>query len=255
MIISGEYPVCEFDTSREAIIKAENPLKEDLPEKCVITFFRKELEAFAREHGLAVLGYLHSEVLDAPIYEYRNGAERICITMPFSAAPGAACTLEELRAMGCKTFVVCGAAGALVKGSRVGEIIIPVSAVRDEGTSYQYVPPSPEISCHKPVLEKTKAILTEMHVPFVTGKTWTTDGFYRETPDRIARRRAEGCVTVEMEAAAFFAVSQYYDLPLVQLLYAGDDVSGAAWDARGWNTQKSIRANLLQCAVELILRL
>ena len=75
---------------------------------------------------------------------------------------------------------------------------------------------------------------------------------YRETPDIIKQRRSEGCVTVEMETAAFFAVSKYYDIPLIQLLYAGDDVSGDSWDSRNWNTQKSIRANLIQCAVDII---
>ena len=71
----------------------------------------------------------------------------------------------------------------------------------------------------------------------------------------IEQRRNEGCVTVEMEVAAFFAVSKYYGIPLVQLLYAGDDVSGSTWDSRNWNEQKSIRANLIQCAVELIKQL
>lgn len=94
-----------------------------------------------------------------------------------------------------------------------------------------------------------------MGIPFVTGKTWTTDAMYRETPDMIELRRNEGCLTVEMETAAFFAVSKFYDIPLVQLLYAGDDVSGAAWDSRGWNKQKNIRANLIDCSVELIKRL
>ena len=55
-----------------------------------------------------------------------------------------------------------------------------------------------------------------------------------------------------MEAAAFFAVSQYYDIPLVQLLYIGDDVSGEEWDSRNWNTQKKIRDSLLSYAVEII---
>ena len=55
-----------------------------------------------------------------------------------------------------------------------------------------------------------------------------------------------------MEAAAFFAVSRYYDLPLAQLLYAGDDVSGAAWDARGWDRRHGVRANLLRTALELM---
>lgn len=52
---------------------------------------------------------------------------------------------------------------------------------------------------------------------------------YRETPEMIAQRRKEGCITVEMETAAFFAVSKYYGISLAQLLYTGDDVSGEQW--------------------------
>ena len=172
--------------------------------------------------------------------------------MPFSTAPGAAGTIEELHAMGCETFVVCGAAGALTQGSTLGEIILPASAIRDEGTSFHYIAPSREISCHKEALEKAQRALSEMGVPFVLGKTWTTDAMYRETPEMIARRRDEGCVTVEMETAAFFAVAKYYNIPLVQLLYVGDDVSGTAWDPRGWNTQKTVRASLIDCCIELV---
>ena len=255
MIISHDYPVCEYDTSIEPIIEPTDFLKKCLHEKCVITFFRKELEQFVSEHNLSIIGHLRSEVLDIPIYGYQSENEHLCITMPFCTAPGAASTIEELHAMGCNKFVVCGGAGALVKGSKVGEIIIPTSAVRDEGTSYHYVEPSREITCHEATVAAAVSILTEMGVPFTTGKTWTTDAIYRETPDVIGRRCNEGCVTVEMEAAAFFAVSKYYGIPLVQLLYAGDDVSGSTWDSRNWNEQKSIRANLIQCAVELIKQL
>lgn len=94
-----------------------------------------------------------------------------------------------------------------------------------------------------------------MGVPFKTGKTWTSDAIYRETPDMIERRRSEGCITVEMEAAAFFAVSHYYHIPLAQLLYAGDDVSGEEWDSRNWNTQKNIRYELLRIAIEIVKKL
>lgn len=255
MIIKNSYPICEYDTSRASIIAPKDFLKKCLPEKCVITFFRKELEQLVREKGLNTIGYLKSEVLDIPIYEYEDCGQRLCITMPFLTAPGAAATIEELHAMGCEKFVICGGAGALNRGSKVGDIIVPVAAVRDEGTSYHYVEPGREIEGHKQTLEAAAAILTEMGIPFVTGKTWTTDAMYRETPDMIELRRNEGCLTVEMETAAFFAVSKFYDIPLVQLLYAGDDVSGAAWDSRGWNKQKNIRANLIDCSVELIKRL
>ncbi|MBQ8280300.1 MAG: nucleoside phosphorylase [Roseburia sp.] len=252
MIIENQYPVCEYDTNREPIIKPIDFLKKCLPEKCVITFFRKELNEFVEENNLTAIAYLHSEVLDIPIYEYTYGTEKLCITMPFSTAPGAAVTIEELYAMGCEKFIICGGAGALTEGSKVGEIIVPVSAVRDEGTSYHYLEPSREVEGHKDALECIMSGLKEMGIPFVTGKTWTTDAMYRETPDMIERRRNEGCITVEMETAAFFAVSKYYDIPLAQLLYAGDDVSGETWDSRNWNTQKNVRANMIACAVELV---
>ena len=255
MIVKNQYPICEFDTNDKPIIHPANFLKKRLPEKCVITYLGKELERFAEENRLPVIGYLKSEVFDIPIYEYANDADRICITMALCGGPGAAVALEELHAMGCGKFLVCGGAGALTDGSKVGEIIVPISAVRDEGTSYHYLKPSREIECHKETVEKVVSYLEEMEIPFRTGKTWTTDAIYRETPDMIERRRNEGCVTVEMEAAAFFAVSQYYHIPLAQLLYAGDDVSGEEWDSRNWNTQKHIRYELLCTAIEIIKKL
>lgn len=91
-----------------------------------------------------------------------------------------------------------------------------------------------------------------MSTTYPKGKTWTTDAMYRETPDMIELRRSEGCITVEMEAAAFFAVSEYYDIPLAQLLYAGDDVSGETWDARDWNHKKNVRSNMILTAIQLM---
>ena len=255
MILKNEYPICEFDTGKNPIIQPADFLAESLPERCVITFFRKELDRFAQENHLPVIGSLHSEVFDIPVYEYAYGEEKLCITMAFCGGPGAAVTLEELHAMGCKKFIICGGAGALTTDSKVGEIIVPVSAVRDEGTSYHYLEPSREIECHKEAVETVVSCLKQMGIPFTTGKTWTNDAIYRETPDMIALRRSEGCITVEMEAAAFFAVSQYYQIPLAQLLYAGDDVSGEAWDSRNWNMQENIRYQLISCAVEVVKKL
>lgn len=252
MIMKHSYPICEYDTSRDPIIKPTDFLTKTLPSKCVITFFRKELEQLVKERELPVVGYLHSEVLDIPIYEYKTSTESICVTMPFSTAPGAAGTIEELHAMGCERFIICGGAGSIKRDSKVGEIIVPVTAVRDEGTSYHYLEPSREVACHQASIDYVIAGLEKLGIPYTTGKTWTTDAMYRETPEMIATRREEGCVTVEMEAAAFFAVSRYYDIPLAQLLYAGDDVSGERWDARNWNKQMNVRANMIRIALQLM---
>ena len=71
----------------------------------------------------------------------------------------------------------------------------------------------------------------------------------------MARRVAEGCLTVEMEAAAFFAVAAFRGVSFGQLLYAGDDLSGEAWDARGWETHASGRELLFRLAAEAVLEL
>ena len=252
MIIMNEYPVCEYDTSRNPIIKPTDFLEKTLPSKCVITFFQKELNQFVEEKNLPVIGHLHSEVLDIPIYEYNISKERICITMPFSTAPGATGTIEELHAMGCNKFIICGGAGSIEKDSRVGEIIVPVAAVRDEGTSYHYLEPSREVECHKATADFIISGLERLGIPYTVGKTWTTDAMYREPPEMIELRRKEGYITVEMETAAFFAVSKYYDIPLAQLLYAGDDVSGEKWDNRNWDSQRNVRANMIFTAIKLM---
>ena len=92
-------------------------------------------------------------------------------------------------------------------------------------------------------------------VPFIAGRTWTTDAPYRETPGKIAARRQEGCLTVEMEAAALAAVASFRGVPLAQVLYGGDDLSGQSWDHRSWQSQAEVRDNLLDLAATAALRL
>jgi hypothetical protein len=105
----------------------------------------------------------------------------------------------------------------------------------------------------KGILDLARRKLEDHHVPYVTGKTWTTDGLYRETRGKLERRVAEGCLTVEMEAAAFFAVAAFRGATFGQLLYAGDDLSGDAWDNRGWDSHASGRELLFRIAAEACL--
>ena len=126
--------------------------------------------------------------------------------------------------------------------------------MRDEGTSYHYLPPSREVAADPACVAVVETILQRHGQDYVAGKTWTTDAFFRETPARIRRRRDEGCIVVEMEAAAFFAVAQFRGVRFAQLLYAGDDLSGSEWDARNWTTH-SVRETLFWLAAETCLAL
>ena len=167
----------------------------------------------------------------------------------------AAALLEEAIAKGGRTFVACGGAGVLNREVAVGHLVVPSSAVRDEGTSYHYAPPAREAYVSARVVRTIERVLTRHKVPYVVGKTWTTDAFYRETPGKVALRKQEGCLTVEMEAAAFFAVADFRDVTFGQILYGGDDVSGETWDSRRWNERTSVREKLFWLAAEACLEL
>jgi purine-nucleoside phosphorylase len=90
-------------------------------------------------------------------------------------------------------------------------------------------------------------------VGYTLVKTWTTDGIYRETRARMSRRRDEGCTAVEMEAAALFAVAQFRNVTLGQILYGGDNLDASQWDSRGWQDRWSIREMLVELAAEACL--
>ena len=104
-------------------------------------------------------------------------------------------------------------------------------------------------------VDAIRATLLRHAVPFVEGATWTTDALYRETRGKVERRVAEGCLTVEMEAAAFFAVASFRGVAFGQLLYAGDDLSGAGWEGRGWDEHLEGRELLFRLAAEAVLAL
>lgn len=95
--------------------------------------------------------------------------------------------------------------------------------------------------------------LTSRGVPHHLGKAWTTDAPYRETPDIIAKRKEEGCLVVEMEAASMMAVAQFRDVIFGQVLYGGDDLSSAEWDNRGWQSRQEVRESLFWLSADACL--
>ena len=156
---------------------------------------------------------------------------------------------------GCRKFVVVGCAGALSPKLKPGHLVVPTSAVRDEGTSYHYLPASRTVGPTPRAVRAVARTLRANRMPFVFGKTWTTDAFYRETRAKVCARRAEGCLTVEMEASAFFAVAKFRRVQLAQILYVWDELSADEWKVQeGWGEEK-LRRKLFDVAGEAVLKL
>ena len=158
-------------------------------------------------------------------------------------------------AHGCHKFIVCGGCGVLEKEIAVGHLIVVSGAVRDEGTSYHYLPPSREVTANPQGVAALETALKQKGLPYLTGKTWTTDAPYRETSAKVALRKNEGCLTVEMEAASLMAVAEFRKVILGQVLYGGDDLSGEEWSDRDWVERYDIRENLFWLAAEACLSL
>jgi len=252
----GDAPILEFDPSPAAVIEPNEIIDPiDIAPHVVLCFFQDVIERVIAEHGGRQIDVLVSEIGQNPVYELTYGGERLTVVHPGVGAPLAAAFVEELIARGCRWFVACGGAGVLVPELTLGHVIVPTAAVRDEGTSYHYLPAGRTVAPTTDALAAIVATLDRHHVPHVEGVTWTTDALYRETRAKMAARVAEGCLTVEMEAAAFFAVARFREVSFGQLLYAGDDLSGDAWDQRGWDGHAEGRELLFRLAAEAVLAL
>lgn len=256
MFEKKEFPILEFDVSRNAKIEPSKIIEQiNVPDFCVISFFSDIIDEMAVMNSYKHITNFRTSTMSVPIYETTYNNQRIAITKGFLGAAGSAGQLEELIALGFTKFIVCGGAGVLQKGVQVGKLVIPDSAVRDEGTSYHYIEPSREISVNSYALQVIEMQLQKDDIPYIKAKTWTTDAFYRETDNKISMRVSEGCVTVEMEAAAFFAVSQFRNVVLGQIIYGGDDLSGIEWDSRQETSRTDIRKNLIELSMKICLQL
>lgn len=249
-------PLLEFDGAVPALIEPGVHVRaRDVPPACVVTFFGDSVRRLIEGGRATVITQNAWEDGPHPLLEMQHEGRRVAVLHSGVGAPLAAGLLEEVIAMGCRAFVVCGGAGALLPEVTLGHVVVVESALRDEGTSHHYLAASRYVDADPAAVSVVTGTLAERGVPFITGRTWTTDAPYRETPGKIASRRQEGCVTVEMEAAALAAVASFRGVPLAQLLYGGDDLSGESWDHRSWQTQAEVRDNLLDLAATAALRL
>ncbi len=254
--MQNNIPLLDFDPTKEAIIEPTKIIKRrDIPQRVVLCFFREVIEKAREELKMEALKPVKSEMGGIPVYAGRYKGEEIAVAAAAVGAPLAAGAFEEIIARGGKKFIACGGAGVLDSSIASGDIVVPTSALRDEGTSYHYLPSDRNAYPSEKAVEAIVQTLEEQKVSYVKGKTWTTDAFYRETPKRVAKRKEQGCITVEMEASALFAVAEFRGVEIGQLLYGGDDVSGIEWDRRGFGEHIPARESLFWLAMEACIRL
>lgn len=249
-------PLSEHDATVPAFIEPSEQIgRRDVPEACVVTFFGDVVDRLVEHRGARVLVENRWEDGPHPLLEIEHEGQRLAVLRSGVGAPLAGALLEEVIAAGCRSFVACGGAGSLHADLTLGHVVVVSAALRDEGTSFHYLPPSRRVEADADARRVLEAVLAERGVPFVSGPTWTTDAPYRETPGKVAARRDEGCLTVEMEAAALIAVARFRGVRLAQVVYCGDDLSGSTWDHRSWQSRADVREDLFDLSATAALAL
>jgi uridine phosphorylase len=166
------------------------------------------------------------------VYRGSAGEGRVTIARTPLGAPGCVALAEELVAFGTKQILFMGYCGSLQPGVRAGDIILPDSAIREEGTSYHYLPPEVAVQPHQEILGVIRDCLQRKKIAYHHGKIWTIDAIYRETKGKVKQYQAQGVLGVEMELAALFAFGMARQVAVGGLLVVADELSVGKWRPR-----------------------
>jgi uridine phosphorylase len=134
-------------------------------------------------------------------------------------APFAVLIAEELFASGCRLLLSVTSAGQITPSGRPPYFVIIDRALRDEGTSYHYAPPSEYAEADTALVATAVEALKGTEQRVLVGSSWTTDAPFRETADAIAAARSKGVLAVEMEAAALYAFARAAGVPVLCLAH------------------------------------
>lgn len=222
-----------FDATGEEMIRPDQTVSkpDHFPEVLVSGFSRSVTNLAAQLPGAVQIDTLRAG-MELPIIAVRRGGKSIGVYQSLIGGAASAGMLEEVLAKGAKKVVFYGSCCALDESMTAGRVMAPTAAFRDEGTSYHYLPASDGDFVEVPTAGRLGELLDELGVPYLYGKTWTTDAIYRETKTNAARRLQQGCLTVEMECASLMAVAQRRGAEVYQFLYAADSLSGSRWNPR-----------------------
>lgn len=199
-----DVPLLEDDSGSPGVIEPWQMAPEgiDMPQRAVLCFFADVLrDIVAVRPEARQVTALTSEAGTSPVWEIELAGKRLAVLQPGVGAPWAAASLDEIVAMGCRRVITCGAAGALTPELVLGHAVVVDSAVRDEGTSYHYLPPDRVVHAAEAPVRSTAKALADAGIPHTVGRSWSTDAIYREARERVRQRVDEGCVVVETTRA------------------------------------------------------
>jgi uridine phosphorylase len=146
-------------------------------------------------------------------------------------APALTSIAEEMMAWGTKRVVIMSLAGGLQPDLQPGSIVLCNRAIRDEGTSYHYLPPAKDVEASATLITAISKMLESRDLAHLIGTTWSTDAPYRETREEAEQFQSEGIKAVDMESAGLFAAAKVRSIEAASAFVIGDSLAGPRWSA------------------------
>lgn len=193
--------------------KQKNLIEGAVPEICVLDPDGDLVDYVRAAH--AARRCPHWACFHTDLWEWESGGGRFGIVGRAVGASFAVLIAEQLFVSGCKLLISIASAGEIAEGLPKPSYMVIERALRDEGTSYHYLPAEPFIAADARLLDLVADVAASTNIPLGRGASWTTDAPFRETAASIAERRAQGIHTVEMEAAALLAFAKAKAAPVI----------------------------------------
>ncbi|HEO6466025.1 TPA: nucleoside phosphorylase [Streptococcus agalactiae] len=231
-----------FDNSRKAIINPEDinsPIK-GFPKTVITCFARETFNRILEELPHREIARTSVANLEIPIYELEFKEQKIGFFNAYVGASACVAILEDIIVFGMENLIVFGTCGVLDSSIEETSIIIPRSAIRDEGISFHYSEASSEIAVNTKFHEEFKSFLDRQAVSYTEGKVWTTDGIYRETVDKMLEHKRNGAICVDMECSAIAALSKFRNINHFQFFYSADNLDAEVWEARSLGNSEDL---------------
>lgn len=241
-----KFPLLEYDAAQDAVLTpGHEGISTTFPQSCVFAFLGEHIDIYAKEQYCEILDLFVSNTKSFPVYLITHKGHEFCMCQAPVGAPAAVQIMDWLIAHGVKRIISTGTCGALAELPE-NEFLVPAKALRDEGTSYHYLPAARYIETDADIRRIIEQCFRRKNLPYRECVTWTTDGFFRETRAKVRARRADGCDVVEMECAALAACAQFRGVKFGQFLFTADTLARVdTYDMRDWGAQSNLPALLL----------
>lgn len=164
------------------------------------------------------------------LYVFEYGGRTIGVVGCVVGAPFAVLVAEELFASGCRLLISVTSAGQLLAVQEPPYFVLIEAALRDEGTSYHYLPAETYSTAPESLIARLDGAFEGAGVHVVRGTAWTTDAPFRETREAIEAMRERGLLAVEMEAAALYALARKKNLPIVCFAHVTNQMGAVEGD-------------------------